>query len=456
MSAYTRFCSTVLFALHEQLKGHDTVRRLRVLEDSQWWPRARLDALRAKRLGQFLRHAREHVPYYRDVLPASVMDPHDAFAKLQTLGFLDKQIIREQSERLKSRTGHGLRKLSTGGSTGEPLTFWVGRERISHDVAAKWRATRWWGVDIGDPEIVLWGSPIEVGAQDRVRAIRDRVFRTMLLPAFRMSDTQITDHLERIVRFRPAMLFGYPSALALLAERAKHRGIDVRSLGIRVVFCTGETLLDSQRALLEEVFGAPVANGYGARDAGFIAHQCPFGTLHLSAEDVIVEIIGSAGQPLPEGEEGEIVVTHLATDSAPLIRYRTGDIGALGSAACGCGRTLPALENVRGRSTDLIRTADGNIMHGLALIYVLRERPEVRAFKIIQESLQRLLVQVVPGPGFGPEAAEAIRKGLLARMGEGTVIVVDTVPVIEPEKSGKYRYVVSRVSTTGLERMALT
>jgi phenylacetate-CoA ligase len=446
VSAYTWLCARVVFPLHEQLKGHDSVRRRRELEDSQWWPRDRLDALRRARLAQLLRDARQHVPYYRDALPESVAGTRDPLALLPSLPFLDKAIIREQGERMKSRTARRLRKLSTGGSTGEPLTFWVGAERVSHDVAAKWRATRWWGVDIGDPEVVLWGSPIEVGAQDRIRGIRDRVFRTTLLPAFRMSDAQMSNHLARIVAIRPAMLFGYPSALALLAQHAHERAVDVGSLGVRVVFCTGETLLDTQRALLEDVFRAPVANGYGARDAGFIAHQCPSGTLHLSAEDVIIEIVDASGHPLPEGQEGEIVVTHLATTSFPMIRYRTGDIGTLHSGICGCGRTLPALSAVRGRSTDLIRTTDGNIMHALALIYVLRERPEVRAFKIIQESLQELRVQVVPGLGFGADVVEAIRQGLLARMGEGTRIFVDTVTAIEPEKSGKYRYVVSRVT----------
>ena len=88
---------------------------------------------------------------------------------------------------------------------------------ISHDVAAKWRATRWWGVDIGDPEIVVWGSPIELGAQDRLRRVRDRLLRTRLLPAFEMSEAKLDRFVAEIRRTRPRMLFGYPSALAHIA-----------------------------------------------------------------------------------------------------------------------------------------------------------------------------------------------------------------------------------------------
>src|SRR5262249_60044698 len=74
------------------------------------------------------------------------------------LPFLTKPIIRENAEQLKSERAVGLARFNTGGSTGEPLIFFIGRERVTHDAAAKWRATRWWGVDIGDQEAVAWGS----------------------------------------------------------------------------------------------------------------------------------------------------------------------------------------------------------------------------------------------------------------------------------------------------------
>ncbi len=105
----------------------------------------------------------------------------------------------------------GLARFNTGGSGGEPLIFYLGRERVTHDVAAKWRATRWWGVDIGDPEIVVWGSPIELGAQDRLRALRDRLLRTRLLPALETSEARLDEFVATIRRRRPRMLFGYRS-----------------------------------------------------------------------------------------------------------------------------------------------------------------------------------------------------------------------------------------------------
>jgi phenylacetate-CoA ligase len=102
--------------------------------------------------------------------------------------------------------------------SGEPLIFFIGKERVSHDVAAKWRATRWWDVDIGDPEIVSGARPSNSGAQDRVRRVRDKVLRTELLPAFEMSRRQGSTASSHASGPRPRMLFGYPSALTLIAR----------------------------------------------------------------------------------------------------------------------------------------------------------------------------------------------------------------------------------------------
>lgn len=445
---YTRFCSSILFPLHERLKGHHSVALLRELEQSQWRTRSEIEEARVPRLREFLAKAGRDVPYYQRVFSEAGFVPGRvaATADLQQLPFLTKALIRANTDDIKSRHAGKLVRYNTGGSSGEPLVFYMGMGRISHDVAAKWRATRWWDVDIGDPEFVLWGSPVELGKQDRLRALRDRLFRSHLLPAFQMSETQLDHYLAELRRMRPRMLFGYASALALLARHAETRGVDMTGLGLKVAFATGETLYPQQRDQVESVFRVPVANGYGSRDAGFIAHQCPAGSLHLSAEHIVVELIGTDGRPVAPGETGEIVVTHTATDEFPFIRYRTGDMASLSPTACSCGRGLGVLENVFGRSTDFIRTASGNVMHALALIYEVRDKPGVRGFKFIQAEDLSVELLLVAGPELDAGVEAAIRSGLERRMGPGTVLSLRRVPEIPPEKSGKYRYVVSRVA----------
>jgi phenylacetate-CoA ligase len=439
--------SAVAFPFHERLKGHDTVAVRRQLESSQWWSPERLQAYQLDRLRRLLVACADGVPYYQALFQRVGFDPSgiDSVSDLRALPFLTKAKIRAHSAELKHAKARGLARFTTGGSSGEPLVFYIGTERVSHDVAAKWRATRWWGVDIGDREVVVWGSPIELGAQDRLRRWRDRLFRTELLPAFEMSEVQLDGFLARIRACKPRMLFGYPSALSHIARHAERRGQQMDDLGIRVAFVTSERLYDNQRRAIEHVFGCRTANGYGGRDAGFIAHECPRGSMHIAAEDVVVEIVGQDGQPVSDGQPGEIVVTHLATMDFPFVRYRTGDIGVRSNSSCPCGRGLPVLSEIQGRSTDFVVASDGTVMHGLALIYILRDLPGIEGFKIVQHDLQHTEVQVVPGADFQSVTEDVIRTQFRRRLGMEVDIDVRRVAAIAPESSGKYRYVVSRI-----------
>lgn len=445
-SMYTSFVSKIAFPLHEKLKSHNSVAIRKSLEQSQWLSKGEILNTRNERLKHFIKKVYNDVPYINDLFNLYDLSPRDIHCSedLAKLPFFTKEIIKENFEQLKSTKAGVLSKGNTGGSSGTPLIFMLGKDRVSHDVAQKWRATRWWDVDIGDKEIVAWGSPIEIGSQDRIKTLRDSLFRSHLIPAFDLTPRTIDGFIEEIVRRQPAMLFGYPSVYAMIAKHAKAQQLDLSNLGIKVVFVTSERLYDHQREMIESVFGCKVANGYGGRDAGFIAHQCPHGGMHLSAEDIIVEIIDEKGNVLPDGESGEVVVTHLASADFPFIRYRTGDIATISTKVCACGRGLPMLEAIDGRSTDFVVAQDGTKMHGLALIYILRELEAVSEFKIVQHTREHIAVDIVSG-ACDAKLIETISDGFRARLGEGVEVEVNLVDIIDSERSGKFRYVISHV-----------
>ena len=448
MSLYSRFVSAFLFPLHEKIKGHSTISAYREMEKTQWLSPEEIQSLQFRSLRDFLCDIDQQVPYYHDLFSRLDFDPAEikSIADLQKLPLLGKVDIRQFTDSFKAKNATNLQRFNTGGSSGEPLIFYLGSRRVSHDVAAKRRATRWWGVDIGDREIVVWGSPIELSSQDKVRQIRDWLFRSSLLSAFEMSKKNLDGFVEAIQRARPTMLFGYPSSLSVIAKHADEIGCSFTDAGIQVAFVTSERLYDHQRDQIEETFSCPVANGYGGRDAGFIAHQCPAGSMHITAEDIIVEIVDSEGCVLPHGESGEIVVTHLRTNDFPFVRYRTGDIGTLSPHHCECGRGLPVLEKIEGRTTDFVVAQDGTLVHGLALIYTLRDMPGVHSFKIIQKSVNEVLVQLVANTAGRTVLKDTVTRDFRERLGHTVEVNFDFTDSIPREKSGKFRYVVSNVS----------
>jgi phenylacetate-CoA ligase len=451
-NAHAALIRRLVFPLHERAKGHSTLNMLAEMEHDQWLHAVELQQVREQRLERLLAHAFRNVPYYRQLLQHLGLSRSDfkGEADLAKLPLLDKNIIRDRLEDLKSSQHDHLQEFSTGGSTGAPLTFYLGPTRISSDVASRCRAEDWWGLGIGDREYVFWGSPLELTKQDRWREIRDRIFRTKLMSAFEMSPAVMDLYLDEMIRHGCRRVFGYPSSIALLCEHASRRGKDLSQIGVQTVFVTAEVLWDHWRQIISDSFKCPVANGYGARDSGFVAHECQRGGMHVTADRLIVEIVGEDGRPLEPGETGEIVVTHFDTPEMPFIRYRTGDVGALSVQPCGCGRTLPLLERIDGRKSDFIVTPDGRIMHGLSLIYVLRKIAGVEQFRITQKTVDEFQLELVAGNEFQMESESLIRTQFSQRLRAPVKVRIRYSSTIPASKNGKFRYVISEVDGHGV------
>jgi phenylacetate-CoA ligase len=446
-----------LYPLHEALLRRPTFRQVADLERTQWLSRAEIEALQLRRLAALLRTAAAHSPWHAQRIAAAGIDldadlTWDAFRRLPTMSRADARDNRDRIAWLGVPGGATL--YNTGGSSGQPLSFYFGRDRQASDASGRIRARRWWGVDVGAREVYLWGAPVELSKTDRAKQWRDRAFNQLLLNAFEMSPARMDEYLERIERFQPECIYGYASSLALLAAHAQARSRRPGLRRLRVVCATGEPLYPHQRELIGAVFGAPVANEFGSRDIGFTAHETPAGQMLLLSEHIVMEALDTQGRPVPEGQVGEAVLTALCSQAQPFIRYRTGDMVRLGSDACRDGRGLHVIAEVAGRSTDFVVRADGTIMHALAVIYVLRAVDGVAEFKVVQHALDRLEVLVVPNARWSPAATAAIEDGLRARLGADLRVDLRIVDHIAPEASGKHRYVVSHVRVPVAEAAA--
>ena len=435
----------ILLPIHEWLVGRGTFAYLRELEQTQWWPVGCLRELQQAKLRRLLRHAYDKCPFYRKRIEQAGVDP-DAVSleQLPSLPTLNKaEIARHRSAMIDPTVPGGLHHFTTGGSTGEPLAFEMDRPRQAADQAARARTRRWFGIGVGEREAYLWGSPLEQSSQDRIKRARDALTNQRLFNAFRMTPWEMSRYLEELQRFDPVHLFGYPSSVARLVRHAAEIGRPVRNPFLRAVFVTGELFLKSDRAVIEEFFAVPVADGYGSREGGFIAHQCPAGSYHVTMESLIVELLDTAGRPVGPGQDGEIAVTHLDAYGMPFIRYRTGDLARRSAGVCPCGRGLESLEIIEGRRTDMLRTTAGGYAHALSVIYVLRDEPTVGEFKVVQRASLDLDVSIVTKGRFDDASAERLCRLLKRQIGDGIEVRVQPVDRIEPDPSGKHRYVVS-------------
>jgi phenylacetate-CoA ligase len=151
---------------------------------------------------------------------------------------------------------------------------------------------------------------------------------------------------------------------------------------------------------------------------------------------------------------GEIVVTNLFSKAMPMIRYRTGDMGRLVSDPCSCGRRLPRLESVEGRRTDFLITPGGRVLHALAIIYPLRESPLVKQFQVVQETVDRIVLRIVPERELSADEIQGLIKKARLAVGGGVEVAVDCVGEIPRLASGKYRYVISNVAEDYLQSLA--
>jgi len=436
------------------IRREPVFRYLRQLEQSERLDTRGLRFLQLSRLQKLLSVARATVPNYRDSL--SSVPEISGLNDIRFLPFVQKEDLRAHPDRFRAeRPARGTVSKTTGGSTGQPLTILKSHDALARELAATWRGYRWAGIHIGDRQARLWGVPFTW--KDRIRsAMIDLVAHRRRCSAFSFDDAAMAEYACRLERFRPTYFYGYVSMLTAFANYFRSRGARP-PIQPHCIITTSEVLTAGDRLLLEEVFETRVFNEYGCGELGTIAHECEHGRLHLNDENMIVEVVNGDRSCAP-GEKGELVITELNNLAMPLIRYRTGDFGALGTADCPCGRTLGVLDHVFGRAYDFVVTRDGRRFHGEFLMYIFEEaqrhRLGIAQFQVTQETVSDFRIRIVPGPDFNPASKEAIVARMQQYLGRNIRVVFETVGQIPREPSGKMRVIVGMMDPSGTDPAA--
>jgi phenylacetate-CoA ligase len=424
---------------------HECLRELEregPLSASAWLERCQ------ERLHALLLFAKHNVRYYRDTFKSAGVDVASASpgADFWRIPTLTKCSIRDHLQDLIADTADRSRMFpnATGGSTGTPMKFYQDRQVQAVSDAMDAYVRGWWGIKPYDRTASVWGADREFHTLSWKERLYHWRMRTRSLNAFRMTDESLLEFCRMLVRWRPPYLVGYASALEALARCAASHQLD--ALRFRAIRSAAETLWPAQRQLIEQTFQSPVYNFYGSREVPNLAAECPEEKrLHLISTWRYVEITDEQGHALPAGEPGYILVTDLSNYTMPFIRYKNDDMGRLAKEPCPCGRPSPVLEDLLGRSSDLIRTPHGDIVHGEFFTHLFYGRSDIRQFQVHQTALDRLVVRYVPigepSKAFIDELPAMIR----ARLGENVRVVMEPCAQIPVPPSGKHRFTISDV-----------
>lgn len=424
-----------------------------LLESSQWWNKQRMREWQDERLRAIVRHAGEHVPYYRELFARHGIDPQrfSGVDDLDKIPILTRATLKSRQQDLKSRHP-GDRKLlegHTSGTTGSPLSVSYGGDVVTMNYAVMDRQYRWAQARMerhGDRIAVVRGNVIVPLSQQRPPFWRhNRSLNQLLLSSFHLTPANLTSYFAALREFRPTVIDGYPSSLYVLAKVLLNRG---ERLPMKVAITSSETLYDFQREAIEAAFECRVFDYYAAAERVIFAVECErHSGHHLCEEYGITQIVDENDQLLPAGQEGFMVGTSLHNTGMPMLRYRTTDRTAIKIQGCACGRPLPLMEDVTTKAEDLLRLRDGRLIPPSVLTHPFKPLDSIEASQLVQTELDRLLVRLIPRPEYSEKDAQHLVRELKARLGEDMRIDIELVDAMPRTARGKFKWVVSQVDT---------
>jgi phenylacetate-CoA ligase len=414
------------------------------IEASQWWSKGRLLERQEELLAALIQHAYENVPYYRRIFDERGLRPSDVTCvdDLVKLPILTKAMVKANAADLKAKgvDPSACEEVHTSGSSGVPMAFLADDGMMSAETAFIMRAFESHGSRLYQDKSVWLRSYVPKEGEPLCRYEPQR--RLMYLSAYHLSERVLKQYVDLMEDFGSDLLVGYPSSLyafALLLKKAR-----MRPPRFKVAHAGSECLLPEWKSRTEEVLGCPVKDHYGMAEMVSLFHRCSESDLyHENIEYGVTEIVD-----VKDGV-GEVVGTSLRNYAMPLIRYRMGDRARLhdGIQKCSCGRGLPLrVSAFEGRADDIIQTPDRRYLPGVNFYTLMYKTPGVGMFRIVQHSLEKIEVQVVPGAGFTPRSEARLTEGMKERVGDGMEVKVSVLNEIKRNAStGKFKTIESRI-----------
>jgi phenylacetate-coenzyme A ligase PaaK-like adenylate-forming protein len=429
---------------------NNTIKNLKILNKTQWSSSSEIEHFQHQRLQLLLTYAYENVPYYHKIFNTAGLKPTDIKnnTDLKKLPILTKDIIRNNlHDLLPKNLKNRIIPTATGGSTGEPMKFFIDDNWLAWNQAAAYRQWSWADYNIGDKIVYLWSAPQDISFQsEMINKIFNTFHRTLYLDSLQLTEKTLDNYIKKLRSYKPKIINAYASAIDVFAQHIEKRGItDIRP---KAILTSCEMLFPYQRKTIEHVFDCNVYDYYSGRDTTFQAGECSEHIgYHMAIENAVVEFL-KYGEPVSLGEDGKMIITDLENFAMPFIRYEIGDLGRLSDEKCPCGRNLPLIKEISGRIRDIIITKDGKYINGAFFSMLFYDKKGmtkgIKQYQFIQKTNDFSILKLVKDKDFSQEELNKIIEKIHEQCGDMD-IEIEFVDFILPTKSGKYRSVLSEV-----------
>lgn len=446
----------------------------KMLMETQWNSKEQLQAHQLKKLKEIIEYTSKNVPFYQKRFKSIGLEPGDIksfndFKKIPTLSrqdiidnhvdMLDVKYLesldkinpeKQVAGRPKSFSllrKHKLIMNTSSGSTGAPTVFYEDGTQTGLNWANELRVKSWFGADPGSKEVRFLRSSSEELSKSLIASFRKSFWDQMLLPGVNLTDADHKRSYERIMEFKPKVLWGFTSAISELAKYMIDNKLEIDNARPLVAITWAAPLYDFEHNRIETAFKCKVTNIYGTREVGHIAAKCPNGSFHVNQELLYVET--NDADISENSETKEILCTTLVKVPMPFIRFETGDVGELSDDQCDCGRPLQILRKLDGRTGEIIFDKDGKMIAPNVWCRFFMEgklASRINRFQIRYMKNKDIEIKIEKGNGYTQDTHELIVNKFYTQFSDENKLIVKYVDKIEPMKSGKYKMIVNELT----------
>lgn len=418
-------------------------KNIHALRRNSWLKRSELEKIQQKKLRAIIKHAYYNVPFYHSLFDSVGVKPGDikTVEDMYKIPVTTKSQIQHSGEEIIARdiNLNNCIKRKTSGSSGIPLNIIFLKTDTYMFEGTDLRSKTENGLDLLSDTTLHVTAPHNIPKGKRWFQYLG-IMKSVHISVFDDINTQISI----LQKTHPNVISGYPMSLKLLAMAVQQKGIE--GLNPRLCFCSSELLDKKSREFINSVFGTEVIDRYSAMETGCMAWECSeHAGYHMNIDTLVMEFIKD-GERVSAGERGEVVITNLHSYALPLIRYKIGDIAiTMAEEQCPCGRGLPLMKLIEGRTGDFVKVPDGGVFPPGIIALTMRSIPGIAHFRITQHKEDKFTVELVEGKDFSEETIYQIITEFKKVLGDNIYIEPKIVKEIAKDKSGKLRSVTSKV-----------